>query len=70
MVEFPVDILYNSAIEWHESFSVQLGPEDPIGSQYGTNTVTTITILDNQVSGSLILPAPPVVCDSIISNMK
>lgn len=61
VVEFPVDVLYNSAIEWHESFSIQLGPEEPIGSRFGGNTLATVTILDNQVSGSLVLPSPPIV---------
>ncbi|XP_050394788.2 extracellular matrix organizing protein FRAS1 [Patella vulgata] len=58
-VEFPVDILYNSDIEWHESFTIQLGPPD--GAVLGPIKVTSITILDDEVSGSLILPAPPMV---------
>ncbi|XP_069123568.1 extracellular matrix organizing protein FRAS1-like [Argopecten irradians] len=60
-VDFPVDILYNSAIEWHESFTVVLGPEDPTGAEFGQVSVTTVTILDDEVSGSLVLPAAPVV---------
>ncbi|XP_033757797.1 extracellular matrix protein FRAS1-like [Pecten maximus] len=60
-VDFPVDILYNSAIEWHESFTVVLGPEDPMGAELSLVSVTTVTILDDEVSGSLVLPAPPVV---------
>ncbi|XP_035826399.1 extracellular matrix protein FRAS1 [Aplysia californica] len=59
--KFLVDVLYNSAIEWHESFSLQLGPEEPNNSVFGSITVATITILDNEVSGSLVLPSPPVV---------
>ncbi|ESO99609.1 hypothetical protein LOTGIDRAFT_173674 [Lottia gigantea] len=60
-LDFPVDILYNSDIEWHESFTVQLGPETPVGAVLGSVITTTITILDDEVSGSLILPAPPMV---------
>ncbi|XP_076458587.1 LOW QUALITY PROTEIN: extracellular matrix organizing protein FRAS1-like [Babylonia areolata] len=60
-VEFPVDILYNSDVEWHEAFTVLLGPQDPEGAIFGPVTVATVTILDNEVSGSLVLPAPPVV---------
>lgn len=60
-VEFPVDILYNSDVEWHEAFTVLLGPEAPVGAMFGSVTSATITILDNEVSGSLVLPAPPVV---------
>ena len=60
-VEFPVDILYNSDVEWHEAFTVLLGPEDPEGAMFGPITMATITILDNEVSGSLVLPAAPVV---------
>ncbi|KAK3090989.1 hypothetical protein FSP39_016284, partial [Pinctada imbricata] len=60
-VVFSITILYNSAIEWHESFSVVLGPDDPTGAVLGPNSVTTVTILDDKISGSLVLPAPPVV---------
>ena len=59
--QFTVDIMYNVAIEWHESFSLQLGPQPPENAQFGAITVATITILDNEVSGSVVLPAPPVV---------
>ncbi|XP_041363241.1 extracellular matrix organizing protein FRAS1-like isoform X2 [Gigantopelta aegis] len=60
-VEFPVDILYNSDVEWHESLTIQLGPEDPEGAIFGPTSSATITILDNEVSGSTILPASPTV---------
>ncbi|XP_048248290.1 extracellular matrix organizing protein FRAS1-like isoform X2 [Haliotis rufescens] len=60
-LDFVVDVLYNSDIEWHESFTLMLGPEDPEGAVFGPVKTTTITILDNEVSGSIILPAPPVV---------
>ena len=65
-VEFPVDILYNSDVEWHEAFTVLLGPEDPEGAMFGPITMATITILDNEVSGSLVLPAPPVVSHRVM----
>lgn len=60
-LDFTLDILYNSDIEWHETFRVVLGPEDPVGAELGPVSMTTITILDNDVSGSLVLPAPPLV---------
>ncbi|GFO33130.1 extracellular matrix protein fras1-like [Plakobranchus ocellatus] len=59
--EFAVDVLYNSAVEWHEDFHVQLGPEDPTNARFGDVSMATITILDTEVSGSVILPAAPVV---------
>lgn len=61
-LDFNIDILYNSDIEWHETFTVVLGPGDPIGAELGSVAIATITILDNDVSGSMVLPAPPVVC--------
>lgn len=60
-VEFPVEILHNDDIEWHESFRVLLGPEDPSGASLGDRALVTVTILDDEVSGSLVFPAPPIV---------
>ena len=48
-------------MEWHEAFTVLLGPEGPEGAMFGPITMATFTILDNEVSGSLVLPASPVV---------
>ena len=62
-LDFKVDILYNSDIEWHEAFSVILGPTPPVGAELGTIHTAMITILDNDVSGSIVLPSPPVVCN-------
>ena len=58
---FLVDVLYNDEVEWHETFSVELGPMQPENAVFGDITVATITILDNEVAGSVVLPAPPVV---------
>ncbi|CAG5116316.1 unnamed protein product, partial [Candidula unifasciata] len=60
-IDFSVDILYNTDVEWHQSFKIQLGPEEPTGSVFGSITEATITVLDNEVSGSLVLPAAPMV---------
>lgn len=60
-VEFPLEILHNDDIEWHESFRVLLGPEDPSGASLGDRALVTVTILDDEVSGSLVFPAPPIV---------
>ncbi|KAL4240400.1 Extracellular matrix protein fras1 [Mactra antiquata] len=74
-LDFNVDILYNSDIEWHETFSVIFGPGEPIGAKLGDASMATITILDNDVSGSMVLPAPPLVVsllkyDDIESGLK
>lgn len=60
-VDYAVDILYNSHIEWHESFVIVLEPEDIFGAEIGKIQSTTVTILDNKVSGSIVFPAPPIV---------
>ncbi|XP_045713822.1 extracellular matrix organizing protein FRAS1 isoform X3 [Phyllostomus hastatus] len=58
---FKVEILSNEDREWHESFSVVLGPDDPVEAVLGEVTTATVTILDQEAAGSLILPAPPIV---------
>ena len=58
---FKVEILSNEDREWHESFSLVLGPDDPVEAVLGEITMATVTILDQEASGSLILPAPPIV---------
>uniref|UniRef100_A0A672MQB1 Extracellular matrix protein FRAS1-like n=1 Tax=Sinocyclocheilus grahami TaxID=75366 RepID=A0A672MQB1_SINGR len=58
---FKVEILSNEDREWHESFSLVLGPDDPVEAVLGQITMATVTILDQEAAGSLILPAPPIV---------
>ncbi|XP_069025425.1 extracellular matrix organizing protein FRAS1 isoform X2 [Embiotoca jacksoni] len=58
---FKVEILSNEDREWHESFSLVLGPDDPVEAVIGEITMATVTILDQEAAGSLILPAPPIV---------
>ncbi|XP_076856944.1 extracellular matrix organizing protein FRAS1 isoform X2 [Brachyhypopomus gauderio] len=58
---FKVEILSNEEREWHESFSLVLGPDDPVEAVLGEITMSTVTILDQEAAGSLILPAPPIV---------
>uniref|UniRef100_A0A8B9K9Q3 Fraser extracellular matrix complex subunit 1 n=1 Tax=Astyanax mexicanus TaxID=7994 RepID=A0A8B9K9Q3_ASTMX len=58
---FKVEILSNEEREWHESFSLVLGPDDPVEAVLGEVTMATVTILDQEAAGSLILPAPPIV---------
>lgn len=60
---FKVEILSNEDREWHESFSLVLGPDDPVEAVLGEITMATVTILDQEAAGSLILPAPPIVRD-------
>ncbi|XP_056274598.1 extracellular matrix protein FRAS1 [Pseudoliparis swirei] len=58
---FKVEILSNEDREWHESLTLVLGPDDPVEAVLGEITVATVTILDQEASGSLILPATPIV---------
>ncbi|KAG8454257.1 hypothetical protein GDO86_000773 [Hymenochirus boettgeri] len=58
---FKVEILSNEDREWHESFSLVLGPDDPVEAVLGDITTATVTILDQEAAGSLILPSPPMV---------
>ncbi|XP_058403319.1 extracellular matrix organizing protein FRAS1 isoform X7 [Diceros bicornis minor] len=58
---FKVEILSNEDREWHESFSLVLGPDDPVEAVLGDVTTAMVTILDQEAAGSLILPAPPIV---------
>ncbi|KPP66085.1 hypothetical protein Z043_115451, partial [Scleropages formosus] len=60
-VFFQVEILPNEDREWHDTFSVALGPDEPIGAMFGEITVATVTILAQEAAGNLILPAPPIV---------
>lgn len=60
-IVFKVEILSNEDREWHESFSLVLGPDDPVEAVLGEITIVTVTILDQEAAGSLILPAPPIV---------
>ncbi|KAL0979868.1 hypothetical protein UPYG_G00190880 [Umbra pygmaea] len=58
---FKVEILSNEDREWHESFSLVLGPDDPVEAVLGKISTATVTILDQEAAGSLILPATPIV---------
>ncbi|KAM4706664.1 extracellular matrix organizing protein FRAS1 [Discoglossus pictus] len=60
-IMFKVEILSNDDREWHESFSLVLGPDDPVEAVLGDVTTATVTILDQEAAGSLILPSPPIV---------
>uniref|UniRef100_K7G756 Fraser extracellular matrix complex subunit 1 n=1 Tax=Pelodiscus sinensis TaxID=13735 RepID=K7G756_PELSI len=60
-VMFKVEIMSNEDREWHESFSVVLGPDDPVEALLGDISSAVVTILDQEAAGSLILPAPPIV---------
>ncbi|NXU54362.1 FRAS1 protein, partial [Turnix velox] len=60
-VVFKVEILSNEDREWHESFSLVLGPDDAVEAVLGDPSTALVTILDQEAAGSLILPAPPLV---------
>lgn len=63
---FKVEILSNEDREWHESFSLVLGPDDPVEAVLGEIPMATVTILDQEASGSLILPATPIVRNLVL----
>ena len=54
-----VRILFNSEVEWHETFVVVL--EEPLGASLGENKSSVVNILDADVAGSLVLPTRPIV---------
>lgn len=61
VVEVKITIVHNPERQWHKTFLVVLGPDDPINAELGSIISATITILDHESSGSSVLPAPPVV---------
>nr|XP_039273813.1 extracellular matrix protein FRAS1-like [Styela clava] len=60
-VSFRVNILPNDDTEWHETFLLVLGPDDPVNAVLGPISQATVTVLDKDAAGSLILPTTPVV---------
>ncbi|XP_033117888.1 extracellular matrix protein FRAS1-like [Anneissia japonica] len=60
-IDLQVEVLHNEDIEWHETLSIILGPEEPINALLGLVTTATVTIIDDEAAGSTILPAAPVV---------
>lgn len=56
-----LSIVHNPSRQWHETFSLVLGPEEPVNAELGSITTASVTILDQKSSGSSVLPAPPVV---------
>nr|XP_026692904.1 extracellular matrix protein FRAS1 isoform X2 [Ciona intestinalis] len=58
---FKVNILPNIDTEWQETFLIVLGPHEPVNAILGKTSQTTITILDKDAAGSLVLPSTPVV---------
>ncbi|XP_069157214.1 extracellular matrix organizing protein FRAS1 [Procambarus clarkii] len=61
MFEVEITIVHNSERQRHETFSVVLGPDDPVNAELGAITSASVTILDHETSGSSVLPAPPIV---------
>ncbi|XP_035245707.1 extracellular matrix protein FRAS1-like isoform X1 [Anguilla anguilla] len=58
---FKVEILSNEMRGWHESFSLVLGPDEPVDAVLGEITMATVTIMDQEAAGIRVLPAPPIV---------
>ncbi|XP_038060993.1 extracellular matrix protein FRAS1-like [Patiria miniata] len=60
-VDIDINIMYNKDMEWHETFSVVLGPDDPVNALLGPITTATVTIIDEEAAGSVVLPSTPLV---------
>lgn len=58
---FKVNILPTDDTEWHETFLVVLGPDEPVNAILGQISTVTVTVLDKDAAGSLVLPTTPVV---------
>ncbi|XP_033644314.1 extracellular matrix protein FRAS1-like [Asterias rubens] len=60
-VDIEIQIMYNKDMEWHETFTVVLGPDDPVNALLGSITTATVTIIDEEAAGSVVLPSIPLV---------
>ena len=49
----------NEKSAWHKTFSLVMGPDEPINAVLGQFPSMTVTILDKEAAGSLVLPSPP-----------
>ncbi|CAG5094102.1 Oidioi.mRNA.OKI2018_I69.XSR.g13247.t3.cds [Oikopleura dioica] len=58
---FTVVVKCNEESAWHKTFSLVMGPDEPVNAVLGEFPAMTVTILDKEASGSLVLPAPPAV---------
>ncbi|KAK7080023.1 Extracellular matrix protein fras1 [Halocaridina rubra] len=61
LVEIEMTIMHNSNRQWHKTFSLILGPQEPVNAELGAIVATSVTILDHESSGTSVLPAPPLV---------
>ncbi|XP_064121126.1 extracellular matrix organizing protein FRAS1-like isoform X1 [Macrobrachium nipponense] len=61
MAEVDLTILHNSNRQWHKTFTLTLGPEEPFNAEFGAIVTASITVLDHESSGTSVLPAPPIV---------
>ena len=58
---FTVTVKCNEKSAWHKTFSLVMGPDEPVNAVLGEFAAMTVTILDKEATGSLVLPAPPTV---------
>lgn len=56
---FTVTVKCNEKSAWHKTFSLVMGPDEPVNAVLGEFAAMTVTILDKEATGSLVLPAPP-----------
>lgn len=70
MFSFQVNILPNDDTEWHETFLLVLGPDDPVNAELGRISQASVTVLDKDAAGSLILPTTPVVVRLILFSPR
>ncbi|CAL4166611.1 unnamed protein product, partial [Meganyctiphanes norvegica] len=68
LVEIELKIVRNSGRQWHETFTLIIGPDDPINAELGVITSAAITIYDHESAGSSVLPAPPLVTSLLYYN--
>ena len=56
---YSVTVKCNEKSAWHKSFTLVMGPDEPVNAVLGEHSSMSITVLDKEATGSLVLPAPP-----------
>ena len=56
---FTITVKCNEKSAWHKTFSLVMGPDEPVNAVLGEFPSMTVTILDKEAAGSLVLPSPP-----------
>lgn len=56
---YSVTVKCNEKSAWHKSFTLVMGPDEPVNAVLGEHSSMSITVLDKEATGSLVLPSPP-----------